>query len=727
MKQVIAEAGKVRVVDVPVPKCNDGEVLVRAEYSLISTGTETWTLDSTKPIGAGDLVGDSSRLKKAASLASGVVKKEGFSGLVDYVKSVRNPEVALGYSVSGTVVKVGSRVTDVTAGVKVACAGEGSACHAEYVAVPRNLLAKIPEGVSMKEAAFTTLGAIAIHGFRRSSASLGESVAVLGVGLVGNLVVQVCKKAGCRVVALDFRKERLDLAAKMGADLAVSIQDPDLMTHISSFTSGRGIDSVIICASGETSDPVNLASRLARERAKVTVVGRVGMEFDRTDYYKKELDVSMSRSLGPGRYDTRYEEQGVDYPPGYVRWTLNRNMEAFLQMLADGGIKTADLVGEEYEVERAAEAYEALGGTSKVALLLRYPSGEAQTMATGIREAYAPRSEGAFGVALVGPGNYAKETLLPLLRRNKKFALRWVVSSDPIHARQIAKRYHFSGFATDLSEPLTDPETNLVIISSPNYLHAEMAIKCLQAGKAVFVEKPLCINADELEAVIQAQKETGARIAVGFNRRYAPLVLKVKESLKTLDGPILINYRANTDLVPPTRWTQDPSLGGGRVVHEACHFFDLFNFLTDSKGASLSVTCTDVNSSTTVARDNFVATLKYPGGSVATLTYSALGTRSMDRERMEVFAAGHAFVLDDYRRLFIYGPSKEEIELNGQDKGHAREFDEVIKMLSSKTSSLITFEESVEAMKTTFEVDSKLRELERGSDRKDESSGKWLK
>jgi len=726
MKQVIAEAGKVKVVEVPVPKCKDTEVLVRSEFSLISTGTETWTLDSTKPIGAGDLVGDSSRLRKAASLATNVVRKEGIGGLVDYVKTVRNPEVALGYSLSGTVVKIGKGVTDIAVGERVACAGEGYACHAEFVAVPRNLVAKIPEGVSMKAAAFTTLGSIAIHGFRRSSATIGESVAVIGAGLVGNLVVQVSKNAGCRVVALDLRKERLELAIKTGASLALNIQDPDLMVHISHFTNGRGVDSVIVCASGQSNDPVNLASKLARDRAKVTIVGRVGMDFDRKDYYQKELDVSMSRSLGPGRYDSKYEEQGADYPPGYVRWTLNRNMEAFLGLLAEKRIAIDELVGEEYEVERATEAYEALERTQKVALLLKYAEGTPEST-TGVREISAPSPEGALGIALIGPGNYAKEVLLPLLRRDKRFALRWVVSSDPLHGRQVAKRYHFFGFATDLGEPLSDSGTHAVLICSPNNLHAEMTIACARAGKAVFVEKPLCITPGELSEIIEIQKETGARIAVGFNRRYSPLVLQLKERLSKVDGPYMINYRANTDLVPPTRWTQDPSLGGGRVIHEACHFFDLFNFLVGSREPRVSVTSTDVNSSTTVARDNFVATLKYPEGSVATLTYSALGTRSLDRERMEVFAGEHAFVLEDFRRLVVYGPGKEEIKNRGQDKGHAQELEELYNSLSSKPSKLITFEEAVDAMKTTFEVDSRLRELENSADRKTKSSGRWLK
>jgi predicted dehydrogenase/threonine dehydrogenase-like Zn-dependent dehydrogenase len=712
MKQVIAEAGKVRVIDVPVPQCKDTEVLVRSEYSVISTGTETWTLESTRPIGAGELVGNSSRLKKAVGLASNVLRKEGVGGLVDYVKTVRSPEVALGYSLSGTVVQLGKNVTDLVAGDRVACAGEGFACHAEYVAVPRNLVAKVPESVGMKEAAFTTLGAIAIHGFRRSSASLGETVAVLGTGLVGMLVVQVCKAAGCRVVALDVKRERLELAQEVGADLALEISDPNLLDHISHFSSGRGVDAVIVCASGESSDPVNLASKMARDRARVTVVGRVGMDFERKDYYQKELDVSMSRSLGPGRYDARYEEQGLDYPASFVRWTLNRNMEALLEMLASKDIDVLNLIGREYGIEEAAEAYEALKTSSKVALLIRYSTEPGAIETSKVQSAAQGRQKNALGVALVGPGNYAKETLLPLLRGSKKYSLRWVIASDPLHARQIAQRYHFERFGTRLEDALGDSDTDLVIVSTPNNLHAEQAIMCARAGKPVFVEKPLCITPEELAEVTRAQEETGAPIVVGFNRRYAPLTLKMKDLLSRLDGPILINYRANTDLVAATRWSQDPNIGGGRVIHEACHFFDLFNFLTGGSGPRVSATSTDVNASTVVARDNFVATLKYRNGSVASLTYSALGTRSMDRERMEVFAQGNAFVISDFKTLKVYGKTIQEFNLWAQDKGHARELDEVYNLLTSSPSSAITFGEAVEAMRTTFEVDARLRELD---------------
>jgi predicted dehydrogenase len=414
----------------------------------------------------------------------------------------------------------------------------------------------------------------------------------------------------------------------------------------------------------------------------------------------------------------KYEEQGSDYPVGYVRWTLNRNIEAFLEMLLQRSVSVGELVGQEYSIEKASDAFEALKTTSKVALMIRYSTGSVPAETFAVQEAKKTARKDAVGVALVGPGNYAKDILLPLLRRNKKFALRWVISSDPLHARQAAQRYHFENFATDLDNALGDPQTDLVVICTPNHTHAQMAIRCARAGKVVFIEKPLCITVQELEEVIQVQSETRLPMIVGFNRRYAPLVLRMKERLSRLDGPMLINYRVNTDLVPAIRWSQDPDLGGGRVIHEACHFFDLFNYLVGASRPRVSVTSTDINASTTVARDNFVAVLKYPNGSVASLTYSALGTRSMDRERIEIFAQGQAFVLSDFVRLNIYGVKNEEVKLGTQDKGHARELDEVFDALTSKPSRLITFGEAVEAMRTTFEVDSKLRELEEPSGEK---------
>jgi predicted dehydrogenase/threonine dehydrogenase-like Zn-dependent dehydrogenase len=709
MKQVVARAGRVEVIDSPIPSIGDNEVLVKTLYSVISSGTETWTIQSTQPLGADDVLGDKGRLKKAFELSSNVIKQEGLSGLVDYTRLVRNPTVPLGYSLSGIVVKVGKNVKDLVIGDRVACAGEGKACHAEYASVPRNLTAKVPEEVDMSEAAFTTLGAIALHGFRTSGSRIGEVIGVIGAGLVGNLTIQIAAAAGCMVVAIDQRKDRLDLAMQSGASLALNPTDPLLFSKVQNITAGRGLDAVIICAATESSEPVNLASKLLRDKGVVTIVGRVGMQFERKDYYQKEIEIRMSRSLGPGRYDQTYEDKSVDYPVGYVRWTLNRNMEGFLQLLKSKKLNLPLLIASRVPVEKATEAYSLLERESKVAVLLYY-SEMTQTRQVTSLVMRTKKIEGAINVGLVGPGNFAKEIILPLLRRNKDFNLKWVIASNPLHARQIAERYHFERFGTSYDELLEDKSVDLVIITTPNNLHYEMVVKAARAQKAVFVEKPLCLNKQELQDIVKVQRETGSPIIVGFNRRYSPLVVRLKEEMRRLSPPFMINYRVNADFIPMARWVQDPEIGGGRVIAECCHFIDLFNFLLNSYSPEIYAASVSANGSTVVTRDNVVLILKYPDGSVSTLTYSALGNRNLERERIEVFGDGHAFVLDDFRKLTIFTPKKTSIHnLPKVEKGHKEEFTELAKLLHGERNSLISFEEAVASMNCTFDAETILR------------------
>lgn len=703
MRQVIAKAGKVEVVEVPAPVCGPGEILVRTAYSLISSGTESWTIGSTEPIGARDLVSNTDKLRKAFGLVEDVVRKEGIGGLNDYVKAVRNPQVALGYSLSGVVLEVGKDVTDFVPGDRVACAGEGKACHAEFAAVPRNLACRLPNEVSFRDASFATVGAIAVHGFRRSGATLGETIGVIGAGLVGNVVIQVARAAGCRVVAFELQEGRLKLATESGADLSLSPQDPLLDSRISTFTEGRGLDRILICAATGSSDPVNLASRIARDKASITIVGRVGMDFDRKNYYQKELDIQMSRSLGPGRYDPAYEEQGTDYPASYVRWTLNRNMDSFLRLIEQKKLNVELLVGEIHPVAEAGLAYGALETSSKVAVLLEYGESSSPTHSVQTQSTPSQSKAGRINVALVGPGNYAKEILIPLLRSGGLYNLHWVVSSNPLHSKQLAERYHFEKFGTSYDDILSDPKVDLVMITTPNNLHYQMVLDALNAGKPVFVEKPLCISDEELGNLEAVNKSKGGRIVVGFNRRYAPLTLALKKSMADRDGPFLLNYRVNADFIPMNRWTQDPMIGGGRIIAECCHFFDLFNFLLGTDHPQIQVTSTGVNKSTVVTRDNLVFVLKYPDGSVASLSYSALGNRTLERERLEVFGQGTAFVLEDFKRLSTYeqkGVSRKSERI--QDKGHAGELKELARMMRGEQASLISFEEAAQVTRLTF-------------------------
>ena len=709
----MARAGEVVVSEVPRPVCSDAGVLVRTAFSVISTGTETWTIDSTSPIGASDLAKDSSKLGKAVRLSRQVLESEGVKGFSDYVNSVRHPEFAVGYSSSGVVIQVGRLVTDVSVGERVACAGEGKAVHAEIASVPRNLMAKVPENLDLKDAAFATIGSIALHAFRRSGAQLGDNVAVIGAGLVGNLVAQIAHASGCRVACLDLREDRLALVKDLGVEYVIKSDDPSLLPHLSHFTSGQGFDVVMVCAATPSSGPINLAAQIARSKGKVVIVGRVGMEIERKDYYQKELDLVMTRSLGPGRYDPVYEEKGVDYPLEHVRWTLNRNMSAFLSLLDSKRVNVSDLIGGEFSVENASEAYSSLDRQSKVALVLKYENSplELETKPRPVLKSATQKKlvSGTIKTALVGPGNFAKETLIPILRRNKDFTLAWVVSSNPVHAVQISKRYGFDKYTCDYGEVLNDPETQLVVISSPNNLHYSMVMQAIKAGKTVFCEKPLCLTMEELEDIRKAQGEKNVPVFVGFNRRYSPLVLKIKERMSRMDGPFMITFRANVGFIPKSSWTQDPAVGGGRIIAEACHFFDLFNFLLGRSDARIQVASADVNGSSSIAKDNVSATLSYGDGSVATLVYTALGSKEMDRERLEVFGQGSSMELDDFKKLRVYGVSPESLDLRRQDKGWRHEFEELSKFMRGEKSSMITFDESTSATETTIKVDEALK------------------
>lgn len=726
MKQVIAVAGKVQVSEVPSPTCDDNGILVKTAYSIISTGTEVWTIDSTEPISATNLVKDS-KLGKAVDISRKVIREEGLSGFADYFQAVRHPEFAIGYSSSGTVIQVGRKVNDISVGDKVACAGEGKASHAEIVSVPRNLATKIPTGVELSDAAFGTIGAIALHGFRQSRAQIGEYVAVVGAGLVGNLVSQIAVAAGCRVTTLDLREERLTLVQELGVEYVLKSDDPNVMQHLSHFTNGRMFDTVLLCAASTSSEPINFAARILRSRGRLVVVGRVGMDLERKDFYQKELELIMSRSLGPGRYDTVYEEKGVDYPIEYVRWTLNRNMEGFLGLVQSGRVGVRNLVGGDFPMERASEAYAFLDKQPKVAIMLSYPDEVEPRRTTAIQSSVQQEKvaasmlersfkvDGKINIALVGPGSFAKEVLLPTLRKNdKNFALRWVVSSNPLHASQTARRYHFEKFTCNYEDVLRDPDVHLIVIAAPNNLHYSLATGAIRAGKSVFVEKPLCLTREELESIRQIVDETHIPLFVGFNRRYAPQVVRLREMLKKLDGPFMVNFRANVGFTPANRWVQDPEIGGGRIIAECCHFFDLFNFLLgQSRPSDIQVSSVDVNGSSTVAKDNISVMLRYPDGSVATLVYVSLGHKGMERERLEVFGQGASMVIEDFKKMTAYsleGRKPLQINLPTQDKGWVSEFDQISKFFhSDPNSSVISFQECVDATELTFKVDEAVR------------------
>ena len=722
MKQVFLKSGAIVVEDVPTPAPGPGEVLVHNAYSLISAGTETLALKGAqkslvrRALERPDLV-----LKVVEKARTEGIRKT-FARVTEKVQELKS----LGYSSAGTVVAVGSDVIDINPGDLVACAGVGYASHAEFVTVPRNLVVRVPEGVGLDEAAFTTLGAIAMHGIRRTECQLGETVVILGLGLLGLIAVQISKAAGHIVIGLDIDEARVNLARELGADRAFVI-DASTVERIHDLTQGFGADAVVIYAATESSEPVNLAFDLCRRKGRVVGVGAFGMNFDREKMYSKELDFLMSTSYGPGRYDPVYEELGIDYPIAYVRWTENRNMQDFLRLVASGQVNVSRLITLTFPIEQAQEAYAALttGDNRPLGVLFSYEQGSKPSFVISVG---SPRTKvsGKIGVAMVGAGSFAREVHLPnLTTLQDMFDVRWVVTKSGASALQVAERFSIPNASTSLDEALADPDVDLVVISTRHNLHASQTLAALAAGKAVFVEKPLCMNIEELEAIRSAVESTNLPVFVGFNRRYAPHVRYLRSVLERQGGPHMLFFRVNAGFIPRDHWVQDPVEGGGRLIGEGCHFVDTCNYLVGRNVGATRVHAysVPVDGVRVVARDNFVIDISYADGSLASIAYVSAGSKELPKERLEVHSAGTSFVLDDFRELVAYGTAIQADGATGatwklaaQDKGHRNELIEIARALRGEPSEAITFAEAYATMAITFEAAQRMATLEGGSE-----------
>ncbi|HEV8376740.1 MAG TPA: bi-domain-containing oxidoreductase, partial [Candidatus Polarisedimenticolia bacterium] len=603
----------------------------------------------------------------------------------------------IGYSAAGIVVAQGEAVS-FPIGTRVACAGSQFAHHAEVISVPENLLARIPDGVSFEQAAFSTLGAIALHGFRRTGAGLGESIAVVGLGLVGLLGAQVARAAGCGVIAFDPDPGRVELAGALGLGNARRLGEVDAAAETRAFTAGAGVDAVLIFAATPSDEPLALAMDLARRKGKVVVVGDVGMRVDRSRMYEKELDLLISTSYGPGRYDPTYEESGLDYPLPYVRWTEGRNLSAFLELLASDKVRVEPLIERIFPVAQAQAAYASLKGSlRRPAVLLSFPAktGEdPRRLARSVRlSSPKPLSSGAVKAAVVGPGSFMRERFLPEFRREKVGEIEAVVSGSGGSARSAAEALGASVASTDLEEILSDPILRLVVIGTRHHLHGQQVEQALLAGKSVFVEKPLCLTRGELDRIREARERSGALLAVGFNRRYAPLIGEMKQRLSRLAGPRMVQVRVNAGRLPADHWTQQPEIGGGRLVGEGCHFLDLAPFLVGSPIVSLQLERAGPGADPIPFPDSFVLSLRFADGSAGSLVYTSLGDASLGKERIEVHACGASLVLEDFEELRIHQGGKPRTISRTMDKGIVQEIRELKAALQGKPSSLISWEE----------------------------------
>ena len=718
MKQLLQQVsgGEIEVVDVPAPKLLPGCVLVRTAASLVSVGTERASSEFARK----NLLQKARMRPDLVREVWNKVRRDGVASALAAVRSRMDQPSTPGYSSAGTVVAVGEGVTDIRPGDRVACAGAGHAVHAEFACVPRLLLGRIPPGskVSFDHAAATTVGAVALHGVRTADVKLGDIVGVIGLGLLGQLTVQILKAAGCRVVGMDIDRGRVDLALRLGTD-AASDSSTAFFDACMQLSSGRGADAVLITAQTTSSDPVNLAAEVARDRAVIVAVGTVGMALERRPFYEKELDFRVSRSYGPGRYDAAYEQKGVDYPIGYVRWTETRNMEAFLQLLADAKVDVGALITHRFSIDQAQSAYDLIAGNSEqqfLGVLITYSE-----LAEETRRVNLPEKAGATTVAgtksvaigLLGAGNFATSTLLPAIKRVGGVTLAGVCAATGSHSNHTAKKFGFSYSATDEESLMSDPGINTVVVATRHHLHARQVLAALKAGKHVFCEKPLCLNEDELRDIVRAVVRAGEGqpsvgkplLMVGFNRRFAPLALRLKSFLRGIQEPLAVHYRVNAGFIPADHWLNDPGQGGGRVIGEVCHFVDFLTFLVGA--APIEVQAHSLANPGKYSNDNVVCSLRFAEGSQGTISYLANGDKSYSKERVEVFGGGAVAALEDFRRLDLVRGSQKQVfrSFLRQDKGHRGEWEAFVGVLRNGGDSPIPFAEIVTTMMATFALE----------------------
>jgi len=703
VKQVLIRGGGVAVEDVPAPVASPRGILVRVEWSCVSVGTES----ASVAMSGLPLYRRALKQPEHAKRALEIARNEGFVRTFKRIRGQLAAGLPTGYSAAGVVVGVGSEVDGFAAGDRVACAGAGIANHAELIDVPVNLAVRVPDEVGLDAASTVTLGSIALQGVRRAAPALGESIGVIGLGVLGQLTVQLLRAAGCRVLATDLDPARVDLAVAHGAEDASG----DFAERARALTGGFGADAVIVTAATASSDPMHDAAQACRRKGRVVIVGDVGLELRRSDLYEKELDVLMSTSYGPGRYDPVYELEGQDYPIGYVRWTENRNMEEVMRLLATGALDLAALPQERFEIDDAETAYAALGGGHKPLLvLLSYPEREeAQRRRVETRTVAA--KSGRIGVALVGAGSFAQGSHVPnLLKLHDRFQIRAVMSRTGATAKAVAARTEAAYATTDLAEVLADPEIDLVLIATRHDLHAAQTLEALHAGKHVFVEKPLALTEDELAGIeaFYADRPDGPLLMTGFNRRFSPAITHARELLAGRTTPLVADYRMNAGYLPLDHWVHGPE-GGGRNIGEACHVYDLFDALVgDAEVESVSAQAIRSDGTRLAANDNFVATTRYADGSVCTLTYTALGHRDHPKEQLDVFADNAVLTLDDYKSLAVTGGGRGWRGAT-QHKGHVEELEALAAAIRDGGPWPISLEEQARAMRIAFAVEEQIR------------------
>lgn len=707
MKQVFNKKGEIILGEVPAPVAGDDEILVQVYYSCISSGTEISVLKNQ----------GKSLIKKALEKPENIKKVLDMireRGIADSVAKIRNKidaKTQTGYSASGVVLEAGKNVCGFKPGDFVACAGAGIANHAEFISVPSNLTVRLPEGLSLKIASTVALGAIALQGVRRCSPEIGSYVVVIGLGILGQITSQLLKASGCRVMGIDINENRINKAISLGLYKGVSAKSSDIVKEVIQNTNGFGADAVIITAASGSDLLINQSVEMCRRKGKVVIVGDVAINIKREEFYKRELDVLISTSYGPGRYDDNYEVKGFEYPYAYVRWTEKRNMDEYLKLISENKLDIEALIEATFPIESAKEAYEYIKSDKRPLIVILEYNPESKPVDKISFEYKADIKDEKINVGIIGAGSFTQDVHLPNLGKLKDiFNIYAICSKVGGEAESLARQYKAYIATTDYNRILNDEKIKLVLVSTRHNLHAKIAIDSLKAGKAVFVEKPMALNVRELLELKEIIEKTKIPYMVGFNRRFSPYSAKIKEIIKNRTNPLIINYRMNAGYIPKEHWVHNEE-GGGRNIGEACHIYDLFNFFTDSEFYCVSAHSITPLSGQYLINDNFSATIKYKNGSICNLIYTSMGSKAAPKEQMDVYFDGKNLYLNDFKELYLYDARIKLLDKGIQDKGHLNElksFGEYLK--GSYESGVIPLWQLIQATEISFEVEKQIKE-----------------
>lgn len=699
MRQIIQDlkSGATILEEVPAPMVKSGSVLIKTTRTLVSLGTERMLVE----FGKANLIDKARQQPDKVKQTLDKLKTDGIMPTLEAVFNKLGQPLPLGYCSVGKVVAVGKGVTEFQVGDRVASNGN----HAEFVCVPKNLVAKIPDNVSDEQAAFTVIGSIGLEGVRLLKPELGETIVVVGLGLIGLMVAQLLRANGCRVVGVEFDQAKLDLAAKWGVIPVNPAKGDDQVSVVEGLTNGIGADGVIITASAHDDSIIHNACLMCRKRGRIVLVGVIGLNMRRDDFYKKELSFQVSCSYGAGRYDEEYENKGHDYPIGYVRWTEKRNFEAILQTIGNGGLDVDCLISEVVDLENYEQIYGDMRKKGVIASILKYPEEEEEKRVVAIEGNKFTATAGKIGI--IGAGNYTSSTVVPNLKKANAM-VKYVASAGGLTAKVVAKKMGAENATSDYHEILNDPEVSLVIITTRHNMHAKMVLEALQAGKSVMVEKPLCLNEEELDQIVDAYKAApqGTTLTVGFNRRFSPFAEKLKKLVG--DGPKNIIANMNAGFIPPEVWVHDLEVGGGRIIGEACHFIDLCSYFADSRVISVCMNAMGENPQE--CTDNASILLRYENGTNAVINYFANGSKSYPKERVEVYSQNRVFVLDNWRKLVGYGVKGFSKMRGRMDKGQGNEFGRLNERILKGGDSLIPFDSIINTTRASFAAIQSLKE-----------------